>query len=286
MPGAACPCRACPWRLRFYARAVRVKSIGWLTDLRLRELEGAQILARADHVLVRTPQNPAFRWGNFMLLGAPPERGEAERSLGRFKAEFPAAGHVAIGIDGQPAETAALAEFEALGLRVELTCVLSAPRLRTPTRAAPQAIFRALQSDREWRQAIELSLAAHEESGELPGERAYLQRRMGAIRRVCEAGHGAWFGAFRDGEMHAGLGIFAAGSGLARFQSVDTHPAHRRQGLATHLLLTAADHARRSLGANTLMIAADPGYHAIEIYRSLGFQEHSRHVQLERGAPV
>jgi ribosomal protein S18 acetylase RimI-like enzyme len=83
--------------------------------------------------------------------------------------------------------------------------------------------------------------------------------------------------------MHAGLGIFAAGPGLARFQSVDTHPAHRRRGLATYLLLAAADHARARLGARTLVIAADPGYHAIDIYRSVGFQERSRLVQMERG---
>lgn len=271
----------------FYARAVRVESIGWQTDLRLRELEGAEILVRTDHLLVRTRQNPAFRWGNFLLLAAMPAAGgEAELWVNRFRAAFPAAGHVALGVDGAPADTTgALAEMQALGLRAELTCVLSAPRLATPAKAAPRAQLRPLTSEEDWRQAIELGLAADEEHGEQPDERAYMERRMAAVRRVCEAGHGSWFGAFRDGEMVAGLGIFTTGQGVARFQAVDTHPAHRRQGLATHLLFAAGEHARARLGARTLVIAADPDYHAIEIYRSLGFRERSRQLQLERVAP-
>jgi ribosomal protein S18 acetylase RimI-like enzyme len=261
---------------------MHVKSVGWQTDLRLRELEGADILARADHLLVRTPQNPGFRWGNFLLLAAMPATGEAELWVSRFREALPEAKHVALGVDGAPADTSALAELQALGLSAELTCVLSAPCLATPAKAAPRAQLRPLEGEADWRQAIELGLAADEEFSGQPGERAYMELRMAAVRRVCEAGHGSWFGAFRDGEMVAGLGIFATGQGVARFQSVDTHPAHRRQGLATHLLFAAGEHARTRLGARTLVIAADPDYHAIEIYRSLGFRERNRQLQLER----
>jgi ribosomal protein S18 acetylase RimI-like enzyme len=264
---------------------VRVESIGWQTDLHLRELEGAEILARTDHLLVRTPQNPGFRWGNFLLLGTMPRAGEAARWVNRFREAFPAAQHVALGVDAAPAETAVLAELQALGLRAELTCVLSAPRLVKPAKAVPQAHLRQLHGEQDWRQAIELGLVADEEFDGHASERAYMERRMAAVRRVCEAGHGCWFGAFRDGEMVAGLGIFATGHGVARFQAVDTHPVHRRQGLATHLLFAAAQYARASLGARTLVIAADPDYHAIEIYRSLGFRERSRQLQLERLGP-
>jgi ribosomal protein S18 acetylase RimI-like enzyme len=264
---------------------VNVESIGWRTDLRLRELEGAEILARGDHLLVRTPQNPRFRWGNFLLLGAMPAPGEAELWVSRFKEAFREADHVALGVDGPPGDAGAVAELQALGLRAELTCVLSTPRLQAPAKAAPQAQLRPLQGEEDWRGAIELGLAADGEFSGNAGERAYMERRMAAVRSVCETGHGSWFGAFRDGEMVAGLGIFATGEGVARFQAVDTHPAHRRQGLATHLLFAAAEHARASLGARLLVIAADPDYHAIEIYRALGFRERNRQLQLERLAP-
>ncbi len=91
---------------RPYAPAVRIESIGWQTDLRLRELEGAEILARADHLLVRTPENPGFRWGNFLVLGRMPAAGEAERWLNRFSEAFPTAGYVALGVDGTPTDPA------------------------------------------------------------------------------------------------------------------------------------------------------------------------------------
>ncbi len=260
---------------------MRVTSLGWQTDLALRELEGAEVVTGADHVLVRTPTLRDFRWGNFLLLPAAPERGDAERWIARFKDAFPGADYVAIGIDRAPAQASALDELVALGLRVEVHAVLTTSRLQEPAKQAPSAVaIRPVRSDGDWRMAVDLSVATDERE-DRASHRDYAERRMAAIRRACETGRGAWFGAFRDGEMHAGLGIFDAGAGLARFQAVDTHPAHRRQGLASHLLFAAGRYALTQLGARTLVIAADPEYHAIEIYRSLGFGEHERHVQLE-----
>jgi ribosomal protein S18 acetylase RimI-like enzyme len=260
---------------------VRITSIGWQTDIALRRLEGAELIAEADYAIVRTPAIGDFRWGNFMLLPSAPGPGEAARWIERFGAAFPAARYLAIGIDEPPRQPTALEEFAALGLRVQIDAVLTAQRMIPPAKPPPAAEFRRLHGDGDWRRAVELSLAASDPDNS-SGSRDFLQRRMAAIRRACETGRGAWFGAFRDGEMHAGLGIFDAGDGLARFQSVDTHPAHRRQGLASHLLYAAGRYANTQLGARTLVIAADPEYHAIGIYESLGFSAAERHVQLER----
>jgi ribosomal protein S18 acetylase RimI-like enzyme len=259
----------------------RIESIGWRTDIALRELEGAEIAASAENLVIRTPQNRGYRWGNFILLPAAPGPGEANQCVRQFSAAFPDAGYVAIGFDRPPTTAETLEEFVSLGLRVDVDTVLTATSLTAPAREAPAAAFRRLEGDSDWAQAAALSLAT-EEPQDSESHRRYLARRMGAIRRVCEGGHGAWFGAFRDGEMHCGLGVFNVGAGLARFQAVDTHPAHRRQGLASHLLHVAGQYAMRHLGARTLVIAADPDYHAIGIYRSLGFQDHERHVQVER----
>ena len=258
-----------------------VESIGWRTDVALRELEGAEIVASEENLVIRTPENPDYRWGNFLLLAAAPRPGEADRCVRKFTAAFPDAGYVAIGFDRPPTTPETLEEFVSLGLRVDVDTVLTATSLTAPAREAPAAAFRRLESDSDWAQAAALSLAT-EEPQDSASHRRYLERRMGVIRGVCEGGHGGWFGAFRDGEMHSGLGVFNVGAGLARFQAVDTHPAHRRQGLASHLLHTAGQYAVKHLGARTLVIAADPNYHAIGIYRSLGFQDHERRVQVER----
>jgi ribosomal protein S18 acetylase RimI-like enzyme len=255
--------------------------LGWRTDLAVRELEGADVTARDDHVLVRSPAIADFRWGNFMLLAQAPAPGEAAGWVRRFEAEFPGCNYVALGIDAARAQTDALDELTALGLIVERDAVLTTSRLRAPAKPAPAAAFRPVRSDDDWRQATELSVAADERPDSAAGL-DYAARRMAAIRRACGTGRGAWFGAFRDGEMQAGLGIYDAGDGLARFQAVDTHSAHRRQGLATHLLHAAGRHAFARFGARTLVIAADPDYHAIDMYESLGFSVREQHVQLER----
>jgi GNAT superfamily N-acetyltransferase len=262
---------------------MRVKSIGWRTDLELRRLEGARITASPEHLTVRSVENPTFRWGNFVLMPTSPQPGDAPKWLARFAREFPEADYVAIGIDSPSGERGAIEELAAFGVRPETQIILTATALTAPRRERPQATFRRVQSDEDWRCATDLSLA-NDEQRESPGQRAYAELRMRAIRRVCEQGHGAWFGAFVEDEMRAGLGIFPIGPELARFQAVDAHPAHRRQGLASHLLYTAGQHALSELGARTLVIAADPDYHAIDLYRSLGFVDRERQLQLERVA--
>src|SRR4029077_8789356 len=78
---------------------MRVTSLGFRTDVALRVLEGAETTDRGDYLVVRTRDNPDFYWGNFLLLGAWPEPGSADGWLARFAAEFPAARHVALGVD-------------------------------------------------------------------------------------------------------------------------------------------------------------------------------------------
>ncbi|QLL06242.1 GNAT family N-acetyltransferase [Mycobacterium vicinigordonae] len=97
------------------------------------------------------------------------------------------------------------------------------------------------------------------------------RRRHGELRTLCDQGHGAWFGAFRDDHMCAGLGVFSDGLGAGRFQHVETHPDCRRRGLVRALLTEAAHHAATPMGVETLVIVADPDYFAADLYRSVGF---------------
>ena len=95
-------------------------------------------------------------------------------------------------------------------------------------------------------------------------------------------GAGSWFGAFLEGRMVSGMGLFSDGNGLARFQSVDTHPDARGLGLAGTLVHHVSTYGLSTLRAKTLVMVADPGYHAIRIYRSVGFENTETQVQIER----
>ena len=106
--------------------AVEVTSLGYRTDLMIRALEGSVITDHGDCIVVRSPANPAFWWGNFLLLAAPHGPGQSGRWLARFAAEFPDAAHVALGIDVTDAREVQTAEFLEAGLRLDLSTVLTA----------------------------------------------------------------------------------------------------------------------------------------------------------------
>ncbi|MFD0539584.1 hypothetical protein ACFQY7_43375 [Actinomadura luteofluorescens] len=75
---------------------MHVRSLAFRTDLLLRRLAGSVVIDHPSHLVVRTPANPHFWWGNFVLV--PPHALPAAPDL--FAAEFPEASHLAIGVDG------------------------------------------------------------------------------------------------------------------------------------------------------------------------------------------
>jgi predicted GNAT family acetyltransferase len=78
------------------------------------------------------------------------------------------------------------------------------------------------------------------------------------------------------------MGLFRAGSGLARFQSVETRPEARGRGLAGTLVHHVSGYGFAELEARTLVMVADPAYLAIRVYRSVGFAETESQLQAER----
>ena len=115
--------------------------------------------------------------------------------------------------------------------------------------------------------------------------RDFTERRMTARREQQEAGLGGWFGAFVDGEMLCGLGLFTDGSGLGRFQDVETVASARRRGLAASLVHHASLVGLREYAIRELVMVADPDYAAIRIYRSLGFTDSEIQIQVARPSP-
>jgi ribosomal protein S18 acetylase RimI-like enzyme len=260
-----------------------IRSLGFRTDVMLLGLGGSVIDDRGTYVVVRTPANPGFWWGNFLLYGTPPRRGDAARWEADFVREFPTTGHRAFGVDGGEGETGDEAAHRALGVTADVSAVMTADRLRAgpdSTALPADTEIRPLAGEADWAQALRLRLAAVE-TPSTEDHRLFAERRVAGHRALCEEGHGAWFGAFVGGELRAGAGVFTNGSGLARFQNVETHPDFRRQGLATAVVHDAGAYALGDPHVHTLVIVAEPSYPAIRIYRSLGFEETERQVQLQ-----
>ena len=257
---------------------MQVTSLGFQTDLALRVLEGAEITDRGDYLVVRTPDNPTFYWGNFLLLAGWPGPGTGNNWLARFAAEFPQAEHVALGVDAmrEPAELPP--EFLAAGLEFERATVLSCAAVQSPPHQNTEAEIRPLESDDDWEQSRDLGIRCYGYGG------PYLDRRAAAKRRLTQAGRAAWFGAFTEGRLLAQLGVCDAGGGLARYQDVETDPAARRRGLAGTLVWRAGRYAAEVFGAGTLVIVADPAEAAIRLYRACGFADAQSQFSFQRAA--
>ncbi|MFC6617002.1 GNAT family N-acetyltransferase [Deinococcus radiophilus] len=143
--------------------------------------------------------------------------------------------------------------------------------------------MRPLESGDDWHQLLNLRLAVN------AGQTDYLpfaQRKVQQAWAMQQAGAGAYWGAFVGRALRAALGIYQAGTHrderLARYQSVETHPDWRSQGLAGNLVVAAGDWARRDLGADRLVIVADTEYHAQALYQRLGFGVAEPEWALER----
>lgn len=260
---------------------MRVTSLGCRTDLALLRLGGSTVEDRGDHLVVRSPHNPDHWWGNFLLLDRVPPAGAAASWLDRFAAAFPGAGHVCLAFDGTDTGVDDLAWFTQRGFYAEAQVVLTASRVHPPAGADRVATCRALSSDDDWAQSVELSVRCNDQIPDRDFLRRLAAARVATRRGLVRAGHGAWFGAFRGGRLVSQLGLFRAGAGLARFQTVQTDPAYRRQGLSRALLHHAARYGLDDLGAGTLVIVADPDYLAADFYRSVGFTDTEIQAQVE-----
>lgn len=80
-------------------------------------------------------------------------------------------------------------------------------------------------------------------------------------------------------EILSKLGIFRH-NGICRLQDVETGKRYRRQGFASALVSHAIRHALTSLGTRGLALCADSDYHAIDLYRKLGFLPVGNYVTL------
>jgi len=259
---------------------VDIRSLGYRTDLMILLLEGSRVDDHGDYLAIRSQHNPTYWWGNFLLLAAPTALGQASGALAAFAAEFPEAKHVALGIDVTEISAVDVSALVAEDLRLIRSAVLTATAVHEPPRPNLGATYRELVGDEDWRQAAELRRVVSE--GEPGSEPEFLAARIAAERALTEAGHGSWFGAFVDGQLVAQLGLISDRSGIARFQNVETHPGWRRKGLAGTLVWRAGQHGIDSLAARTLVMAADPEYIAIRVYRSVGFIDAETQIGFER----
>jgi ribosomal protein S18 acetylase RimI-like enzyme len=256
-----------------------IHSLVWATDIDV--LAPDHTIHRRDgYWVVGSPGNPTYWWGNFLLFDDAPAAGAGPGWERLFAAEFaerPEVTHRTFAWDRVDGEAGAAAqEFVARGYKLEWSCglIAAAGRLTSHPAANREVEVRALDPDGDeelWEAVVDLHCGNASEEMQGSGyHRAFVRRRQQELREIFRAGRGSWYLALIGGLVAGSLGIVVT-AGRARFQSVDTVPAFRRQGVARRLVFDAAQDARRRYEIEQFVIAADPEYHAIGIYEELGF---------------
>ena len=240
---------------------------GWATDLAVLRLSGSVVTDCGDHLVVSTPDNPQFHWGNFVLVTDERRVDDAAAWVEVFQAAFPEAGWVSIGLPRLPGDTAA---WGRQGVGLEVDEVLTTASLPPLAPLADGYTVRQLAGD-DWAAAVARSVADNARTGEEEpvSFASFARRRARARRALSEHGLGAWFGAFAGGALVADLGIVRCGT-AARYQDVSTDEAHRGRGLASHLLGVAARWAADA-GCGQWVIVTETDGAAGRLYRRLGF---------------
>jgi len=258
-----------------------VKSLGYRTDLFFPRFEG-EIIDRGHYTVIRTPTNPTYYWGNYLLFDTPPVAGDLERWRSIFAEEIgtpPTANHFAFGWDDTIGAMGDVTAFVEAGFDLDESVVLTARSVRRPDKYNDEIEIRALSTDWEWDAALAMRMACRDLEHEEESWRVYASGRLISLRAMVNAGHGQWFGAFLGDMMVGDLGLMVF-DGVGRFQNVETHPDYRRQGVCGTLVHYAAQYGLTIMDAQVLVMVADVNYHAARIYETVGFAPTERQVGL------
>jgi ribosomal protein S18 acetylase RimI-like enzyme len=240
---------------------MEIKSIGLKTNLFMSSLLG-QIYDRGDYIVIKTPLNPKFHWGNFVVFPSSPRHDDYQKWIQIFKSEFKniqSIEHMLFVWDDPFGATGEIQEFICNGFKESRGVYLSAEEVISPQYPNNKINIRAIESDSDWGKLLD----SHPEE--------YLRNQLIEQRKWINKGAGYFFGAFYKDELVADLGIFFEND-VGRFQNVSTKEAFRRQGICGTLVHHAANYAFKQHKAKSLIMEADEDYIAARIYESVGFK--------------
>jgi GNAT superfamily N-acetyltransferase len=242
--------------------------LGWATDIAVLQHMGSTIDDRGDHIVIRTPANPLFHWGNCVFVTDPRAVDDADRWIGVFEDAVPEADWLAVGLVRMPTDLRAWARVDA---ELELDDVLATATMPHQASLPDGYTVHPLGSDDDWEQLVLRDLAVNDEESQhdRQSHERFARARVAAYRAMSERETALFVGAFRDGKLVAELGIVRCGS-LARYQTVGTDPAHRGQGLCAHLLGVAGAWAGHKGAAQWVIVTAATNP-AGRVYRRAGF---------------
>lgn len=254
------------------------------TDFIFHRHEGA-IEEHADHWVVRTPKNPTFWFGNFVLFQRAPRPGDLARWLEVHENAFgDSLNHQVFGWD-EPRE-GDISEFLSAGFSPSHGIALSLQSPPRDTVINPELTVRPISTDAEWQQVLEQQIRVDRIDFKYPEDGGVFRRnQLKEDRQLAAEARGHWWGAFRGDQLAGNMGLFFDEQNqIGRFQNVATDPDFRRQRVCTTLLHHIVAHAFTEVGAEKLVIctSSEDENPAIPTYQSFGFQFEAPNYAVKR----
>jgi len=257
-------------------------SLGFKSEYIISQLE-CELIERDDYIVMRTPANPIYYFGNLLALKTPLQNNTKKQWSAIFQNEFadmPEVTHETYSWVQPNADlTESIKAFTDANYEYEEMHILSMPltKFRTPTKLNEQVAIRELSSDADWQQWLNLSIA--EQKGDHSSEslKKYLTGKLINYQNLSAHGHGQYMGAFIGDELIGYAGLYHLDD-IARFQNVHVIPEYENQKIAKTILTRLISDL--SSNVETLVIVADEHYHATFLYQSLGFKVTEREGSL------
>jgi GNAT superfamily N-acetyltransferase len=230
-------------------------------------MSGSKITNYGDHLVVKTPHNPNYHWGNCILVMDAGSTRDSEKWIQRYSDVFPENQWLAIGLPEMPTSTEGWIRqgvtLEQLDVLSTKTCPMQQP--------APIGYTSRMFTHQDWETLIQKELADGLSEGGYEPQiiESFILETNSNRNHLVSSGKAAWFGAFFEDEMVANLGIIICGE-TGRYQSVETSAIHRRKGLASHLLGLAANWSMNQ-GCKNWVIVTQETNDAGRVYRRAGF---------------
>ena len=238
------------------------------------------VVDRGDYVVVSTPTNPTFFWGNLLVYREAPTVGDLAADgewMRTFARELPACTHRAFTWDRIDGDTFDTEPFRVHGFIRDGTHVMK----RATPPAAQGIELRRVTERAQWERIFELLDACFTPEGRRhDGYQRFLRIQVDRYASMIASGWGIWFSLEEAGEPIATCGIFPHAS-CWRYQLVAVREDRRGRGFGSGLVAEAARiaHATRPL---PLVIGCVAGSAGERIYARLGFESVEHTVGLMR----
>lgn len=229
-------------------------------------------------VAVAVAERPDYWHGNLLVLDAIPRTDAVWHWRARWTSEVAArsgARHPLVHFEVPWCKReSALSHPVPPNVEVEWDTVFRAPAALELPRPVPGPVLQ-LTSESDW-VALRTLLALDEIDPAASGSRMewqtdFLRWRLAMYQQRARSAQAAMFGVWRDAALVGAAGVlWDPEIGVARYQAVVTHPAHRRQGICRTLLTHAHRHVA-DRGWPVVLVAAHRSMQEA-LYASFGFE--------------